>query len=753
MISSFKRLLTTGVTVCVLAFLFVLRVDSQNVRAVDLEYIERATVFIMQAQNTNGTLVITCVGTGTIVSRDGLVLTNAHNTVRSRSCPGDTLIIAINSRLNEPPVPRFQADIVQADEGLDLALLRISRESDGKLIESGTLALPYVSLGNSEAVQLDETITVVGYPSIGNDPIAVERGTITGFMAEPSGGAKSWIKTSATIRGTMSGGGAYNQAGQLIGIPTTAPLSGTSPGAGCLTVQDTNNDSLINRNDTCIPVGGFINSLRPSRFVEPLLRAATLGVTVEMMTLTPTQTEAGGTPTLRYLGFSPSVNEAGMPTSIIRSLPTGSDSLYLFFDYDNMTPETVYELRVFTNGVVNSNFSLSPVRWSGGESGIWYVGSSGQPWPNGVYDFTLLVDGVATGNARLLVGEVVEGTPQFSDVVFGLRDLQGNILGNGYVLATGNVAFARFLYRNMAPGTAWTQIWYYQGNEVQRIDAEWLPEDGTSGTKDISVESPSGLLPGNYRLELYIESRLAVVSDFTLAGAQEGAFPRIFTDVHFTTASSTDEARTAARISSFSGGTQNVYALFDWEQLAPGTLWSVRWTVDGNVFYSRTMPWGAAGTGSDFMMRLTSPSGVPDGTYQMTLYVGALPFQSIQARVGIGQLPIDQFAQVGGVQLRGQILDSETQAGVSGVSILLISQDFSVSDFTQTWRQDQLYDSTVTDRNGRFQIERPLQRDVPYSIVILAEGYLPLTADGVEVNAENNPDNTPIDITLHLSRG
>jgi hypothetical protein len=137
----------------------------------------------------------------------------------------------------------------------------------------------------------------------------------------------------------------------------------------------------------------------------------------------------------------------------------------------------------------------------------------------------------------------------------------------------------------------------------------------------------------------------------------------------------------------------------------------------------------------------------------MQLSIAGLPFISTEARVGIGQLPIDLFAQVSGVQLRGQILDADTLEGISGVSVLLISADYSVADFTRDWRQDQLYDSTTTDRNGRFQIERPLQRDTPYSIVILAEGYLPLTADGVEVTDEIHPDNSPIDVLLHMSRG
>jgi S1-C subfamily serine protease len=296
----------------------------------DVERIQRATVLIMQARNVGSTLAITCVGSGTIVSRDGLILTNAHHTVPDANCSGDTLIVAMNVRPGEPPVARYQADIVQADVGLDIALLRIARQTDGRLVERSALALPFVELADSEAVQLDQTITVVGFPGIGEDPVSFERGTISGFAAEPSGGDKSWIKTSATIPAVMSGGGAYNQDGQLIGIPTTAPLPADPASGNCISVQDTNADGLINNSDICIAVTGFINLLRPSNFARPLLRAASLGLSVQLpfqqavSTAQPTSTSR---PRFRYLGFSPSVNEAGMPSTIIRSLPTGSDRL------------------------------------------------------------------------------------------------------------------------------------------------------------------------------------------------------------------------------------------------------------------------------------------------------------------------------------------------------------------------------------------------------------------------------------------
>ncbi len=745
----------TGLSVLGLLFLAAVTVTWTSTRAqqvnvgFDLERIQRATVFLIQARDTGSTLEITCIGTGTIVNRNGLILTNAHNTVQSSACPGETIVVALSVQLDNPPIAKYRAEVAQVDPGADLALLRITRQVDGRLIDPTTLGLPAVELADSTNLQLDQTITVVGYPGIGDDPIANVRGTISGFVAEPSAGPRAWIKTSAAIPGTMSGGGAYNANGQLIGIPTTAPVTTQAANLSC--VWDTNRDGIVNTSDTCIPIGDSINSLRPSNFAQPLLRAASLGITVQSRMdfgSPPPPTEA---PEFRRLFFSPAVNDAGMPTTVLRSLPAGSNSLYLFFDYKHMSPETVYSLRVTTDGIPNPTFSLAPVRWSGSERGLWYLGSSTQPWPNGVYEFTLFANGIAAETSRLIVGGGPTNEPTFSDINFGLLDLQGNVLGNGFVLPTGNVASAEFLYRDIVDGTPWSAVWYYEGEEFYRTDdAVWT--DGPSGRKATSISAPNGLLPGNYRLELYLNNRLAATSDFIIAGAQEGVFPRIFANAHFTTAASLAEARTSPPISNFAAGTPAIYSLFNWQQLAAGTPWTMRWSVDGAPFFTATGPWFGPESGSNYTIEVSAPGGVPDGTYKMELFVGRLPLASIESRVGIGQLPIDTFSTTSGAQLRGTIRDAETGAGIPGASFILISDQYSVSDFT--WHEEQIYATSVSDVNGQFEIDRLLQfsipgRSIPYSAIVIAEGYVPLSADGLRVEADGE---TQIDLTIELMR-
>jgi hypothetical protein len=119
----------------------------------------------------------------------------------------------------------------------------------------------------------------------------------------------------------------------------------------------------------------------------------------------------------------------------------------------------------------------------------------------------------------------------------------------------------------------------------------------------------------------------------------------------------------------------------------------------------------------------------------------------IEVDIGIGQLPIDPFASPDGVQVNGRILDAASGLGIPDVTFIVISEDFSVGDYTADIQQ--IYVMATTDRNGNFVLDRPLRFDAPYSIWITSYGYLPITADGVTVTPETD---NPLSLRIYMTR-
>jgi S1-C subfamily serine protease len=215
-------------------------------------------------------------GSGTIISADGLILTNAHLVSPSKDFFADAYIISISSSEDKSPEETYYAEPVSVDNDLDLALLRIVMDIDQKPINQKTLNLPSVPLGDVNTLKLGDNITILGYPTIGGDTITLVRGDVSGFTAEYEYGDRAFIKTSAAIAAGTSGGLALDENGFFIAIPTQLGPGEGNEVVDCRVIADTNGDGDIDREDTCIPVGGFFNALRPINFAIPMIEEAQL---------------------------------------------------------------------------------------------------------------------------------------------------------------------------------------------------------------------------------------------------------------------------------------------------------------------------------------------------------------------------------------------------------------------------------------------------------------------------------------------
>ena len=217
-------------------------------------------------------------GSGTIISADGLILTNAHVVLSERFYRVVDLVVSLTVAQDSPPVPSYYASIVQADAALDIAVIKPYQDINGNQLNYDLLELPFVPLGDSNQLDLGESLVILGYPGIGGETITLTRGEVSGFTAENPYGNRAFIKTSATIAGGNSGGLAVNDQGELVGVPTAIGSGDLDVDVvDCRALIDTNRDGYVDDQDSCVPTGGFINALRPINLAIEIIDAARKG--------------------------------------------------------------------------------------------------------------------------------------------------------------------------------------------------------------------------------------------------------------------------------------------------------------------------------------------------------------------------------------------------------------------------------------------------------------------------------------------
>jgi len=344
-------------------------------------------------------------GSGSVISEDGLILTNAH-VVDNRLDEYDELGVAVLDQTDEPPDMAYLAEVAAVDYALDLAVIRIVSDLDGR---PTAVELPTVELGDSDEVEIGDPIRILGYPGIGGETITFTDGVVSGFTSERSLSGRAWIKTDATIAGGNSGGMAVNDQGELVGVPSiTGSGSEAQERVDCRYVADTNRDGEVNSLDSCVPVGGFINGLRPVNLALPLAQAVESGE--EYVGVLPVEPEpTGGFDTSQIifhnLVFADGVTADDRPTQIWDALPSGVTDVCAFWDYEGMVDGMTWEALWFIDGQVNEEGSIIDNSWTGGDAGNWWVCTfNDSGLPDGVYEVVLSVEGEMQRSGAVFVG-------------------------------------------------------------------------------------------------------------------------------------------------------------------------------------------------------------------------------------------------------------------------------------------------------------------------------------------------------------
>jgi len=163
-------------------------------------------------------------GSGSLLTSAGYILTNYHviGDVDKGEYYNQEGRAFIGLNWDDPegtPNTFYRAEIAEADQDLDLALLRVIATEEGDDLPAD-LEFPTLPVGDSDTVTIGDELVAIGFPGLGGETVTLTRGTVSGFLTDEAGRSRGWIKTDAEINPGNSGGMAINDRGELIGVPT-----------------------------------------------------------------------------------------------------------------------------------------------------------------------------------------------------------------------------------------------------------------------------------------------------------------------------------------------------------------------------------------------------------------------------------------------------------------------------------------------------------------------------------------------------
>lgn len=160
----------------------------------------------------------TVTGSGSILSADGLVLTNNH-VAGGAAEPGAQMAVMLADGSTHP------ADLVAGDSATDIAVIKI-RDIKG---------LTPITLGSSDQVQVGQEVVAVGSPlglssTVTQGIVSAKNRPVTAAGENGEQSVIDAIQTDAAINPGNSGGALVDMDGNLIGVPSVIASMGQIEG-------------------------------------------------------------------------------------------------------------------------------------------------------------------------------------------------------------------------------------------------------------------------------------------------------------------------------------------------------------------------------------------------------------------------------------------------------------------------------------------------------------------------------------------
>ena len=211
-------------------------------------------------------------GSGGLLGAVDLVVTNEHVSAYDaeylEGCEDPYLAVGYSFDAKDDRFVWFPATERFSSYSLDIAVLdvklRVEPWFEGGPEDIAPLRAgdwPILKLADLDP-QIGDPIGTYGFPSIGGYTVTFTSGHVAGWVEDYEQNRSGMMKVDLNITHGSSGSLVLNQDGDVVGLVALLgiPTGEDEDSVDCTILADTDLDGEIDDDDTCVSVGGFINS-------------------------------------------------------------------------------------------------------------------------------------------------------------------------------------------------------------------------------------------------------------------------------------------------------------------------------------------------------------------------------------------------------------------------------------------------------------------------------------------------------------
>ena len=208
----------------------------------------------------------------------------------------------------------------------------------------------------------------------------------------------------------------------------------------------------------------------------------------------------------------------------------------------------------------------------------------------------------------------------------------------------------------------------------------------------------------------------------------------------------TDEGDIDEQVEAYPGDASTIVPVFEYNCVPKKVTVVTVFTFEGEQVYSDKEALKSSNTTGLYGYPLGTEDGSP-----MDAGEWGVEFYNSKTLLTHGTVLVGEDGQTSeAVTVFGTVKDAKTKKAIKGAVILVLVEGVTVQDFIDNKQQEEdIYTGAKTDSKGQYELEEPLEREVEYSIIVVAKGYKPIGQDGFAI-PEDAED--PLELPITLSK-